>query len=77
MAWKTYLIMYFGTNGIKPSDTANKLEALGFVTLFGSVDFVYEWKGKVPTKADVLALGDKVASALQGSGAVFNLDTHE
>jgi hypothetical protein len=77
MAWKTYLIMYFGANGVKPSDIAKKLEALGFVTMFGSVDFVYDWKGKEPTKSEALALGDKVAGALQGSGAVFNLDTHD
>ena len=76
MAWRTYLIMYFGTDGIKTSDIARKLEALGFETMFSSVDFIYSWKDK-PTKAEVLALGDRVVVALQGSGAVFNLDTHD
>lgn len=77
MGWKTYLIMYFGTEGIKASDIAKKVEALGFETLFGSVDFVYNWKDKKPTKAEVLAIGDKLTALLKGSGAVFNLDTHD
>ena len=77
MNWKTYLVMYFGTQGIKTSEIAKKLEALGFETMFGSVDFVYDWKGKKPSKEQVLALGDNVADLLRGSGAVFNLDTHD
>lgn len=77
MGWRTYLIMYFGTQGAKTSETAKKVEALGFKTLFGSVDFVYDWKEGMPTKEEVLALGDKLAKVLQGSGAVFNLDTHD
>ena len=32
---------------------------------------------KKPSKEDVLVLGDKLSKALDGSGAVFNLDTHE
>ena len=77
MGWKTYLIMYFGTDGVKPSELAKKVESLGFETAFGSVDFIYDWKNKKPTKEEVLALGDKVANMLKESGAVFNLDTHD
>jgi hypothetical protein len=78
MGWKTYLVMYFGTDDeVEPTEIAKRVEALGFVTTFGSVDFVYDWKNKKPTKEEVLALGDKLAKALKGSGAVFNLDTHD
>lgn len=77
MNWRTYLVMYFGTNGIRASEIAKKLEAIGFETRFGSVDFVYDWKDKKPSKEDVLVLGDKLIAALDGSGAVFNLDTHD
>ncbi len=77
MGWRTYLVMYFGTNGVKTSEIAKKLGKLGFETKLGGVDFVYEWKEKVPAKEDALALGDKVAEILGGSGAVFNLDTHD
>lgn len=76
MAWKTHLIMYFGTKGISASEIASRLEKIGFETFFGSVDFVHNWTEQ-PSKEQVLALGDKVAEALKDSGAVFNLDTHD
>ena len=76
MAWKTYLVMYFGTEGINPTETAKRLETIGFKTEFGPYDFVFDWK-KQPTKSEVLSLGDKVANSLKDSGAVFNLDTHD
>ena len=74
---KTYLVMYFGTKGISASETASRVEKLGFTTLYGPYDFVFDWKGKSPTKEEVLALGDRVGEALKDSGAVFNLDTHD
>lgn len=77
MGWRTYLVMYFGTIGAKPSEIGKRLESIGFNAALGNVDFVYDWKSKKPTKDDVLALGDKVAKTLEGSGAVFNLDTHD
>ncbi len=76
--WKTYLIMYFGTNGtIGATEIAERLEELGFETTFGSVDFIYNWRDEKPTKEKILAIGDKVTEILKGSGAVFNLDTHD
>ena len=74
--WKTYLIMYFGTKNITPTQVAEKIEALGFQTTFGSVDFLYNWESK-PTKEQILELANKVSEALKESGAVFNLDTHD
>lgn len=77
MAWRTYLVMHFGTTGVGASEIAKRLESLGFKTTFGSVDFEYNWDGRKPTKEEVLALADKIVNALKGSGAVFNLDTHD
>lgn len=77
MGWRTYLVMYFGTKGIMPSEVAQRIESLGFETMFGSVDFVYDWKERMPSKEEVLALGDKVSELLKDSGAIFNLDTHD
>ena len=74
--WKTYLIMYFGTCGINPTQVADTLESLGFETIVGSVDFIHRWKDQ-PTKTQILELADKVSVVLKGSGAVFNLDTHD
>lgn len=74
---RTYLVMYFGTQSLPASEIAQRLETLGFETHYGPYDFTYEWGDKAPSKAEILALGDKVVKALEGSGAVFNLDTHD
>jgi len=77
MGWETYLVIYFGTDdGIGATETARKVESLGFQCNLGPVDFIYKWDHK-PTKAEVLSLGDRLCKALHGSGAVFNLDTHD
>lgn len=78
MGWRTYLVMYFGTdNGVGATEIAKRVEGLGFKGVFGSVDFIYEWGNRKPTKEEVLSLGDKLVKSLQGTGAVFNLDTHD
>ncbi len=77
MAWKTYLILHFGTRGKKPSEIAKDLESLGFNAEFGSVDFVYAWGEEKPTKELVLALADKIVDILKDSGSVFNIDTNQ
>ncbi len=76
MVWKTYLIMYFGTKGVGASEIAKRVEKLGFRTAFGSVDFIYEWE-EMPTKEQVLKLGDELCAVLKDTGAVFNLDTND
>jgi hypothetical protein len=76
MAWKTYLILHFGTTGKKPTELAKDLEGLGFSAEFGSVDFAYDWDEK-PSKESVLDLADKITDVLKDSGSVFNIDTHE
>ena len=75
--WKTHLVLHFGTkNTKKPSEIAEELSKSGFESSLGTVDFVYDWKEKVPEKEEVLQLADKVSETLEGTGAVFNLDTH-
>ena len=73
---KTYLILYFGTKDVSCSEIAKRIERLGFTTLIGPYDFVYEWKRK-PAKKDILKLGDNVCEALHETGSVFTLDTRE
>jgi hypothetical protein len=77
MTWETFLVIYFGTDdGIGATEIAKRVESLGFKCNFGPIDFIYKWDHK-PTKEEVLKLGDKLCAALKGSGAVFNLDTHD
>ncbi len=68
--------MYFGTKAVGAKEIARRVESLGFKTTFGSSDFEYVW-AKKPTKEEVLDLGDKIVIALQHTGAIFNLDTHD
>lgn len=77
MGWKTYLVMYFGTRGVKSSEIAKKVESIGFESVIGGVDFIYDWKSKKPSKEEILSLGDQLVKLLDKSGAVFNLDTHD
>ena len=78
MVWKTYLVMYFGTNeGKLPSEIVKEVEKLGFKSTLGPVDFTFEWPPNEPSTDQVLELADKLSKILKGSGAIFNLDTHE
>jgi len=77
MDWKTYLVVYFGTDGdATVTEMAQKAEEIGFKSTLGPVDLVYVWESK-PTKEAVYALGDKLKAAFKGTGAIFNLDTHD
>ena len=76
MVWTTYLVMYFGTGNTKASEVIEKVESVGFKTTFGPVDFVYKWQQK-PSKEQVLELADKLTETLKGTGAIFNIDTHQ
>ena len=76
MAWKTFLVMYFKAGKEKASDVVKKVESAGFQTTFGPVDFMYKWKNE-PTKEQILELADKLADALNSTGVMFNIDTHE
>jgi hypothetical protein len=77
MTWKTYLIMYFGTSDNSSiTEIVQKVEALGFKSAIGPVDFLYEWTSE-PSKEEIFSLGDKLKKTLHGTGTIFNLDTHD
>jgi hypothetical protein len=76
MTWRTYLVMFFGTEDGNPSKIVKALEKVGLASSLGPVDFIYEWLEK-PTKEEVILLADKIADALRGTGCVFNIDTHD
>ena len=49
--WKTHLVLHFGTkNNKKPSEIAEDLKKIGFESSLGTVDFVYDWQEKQPSK---------------------------
>jgi len=75
--WKTYLIIYFGDKGAKPTDIVAKINELGFKTRLGTFDFSYKWGEEAPSKESILELGNKVAEAIKDTGVIFALDTHD
>ena len=76
--WETHLVLHFGTtNAKKPSEVEEKLQDIGFESSLGTVDFTYKWKDEKPSKKQVLKLADEVSNVLDGTGAVFNLDTND
>ena len=76
MGWKTFLVMYFKAGNGKVSEIIKKVESVGFECTVGPVDFVYNWD-KEPTKEEILEVADNLAEALDGTGVMFNIDTHE
>lgn len=71
---KTYLSIWFNTNGEKPSEVMKKLETLGFKASRGNYDHVYDW-GKVVETDDILRMSDSLQKTLKGSQVLFKLET--
>lgn len=71
---RTHLSITVSSEGASPSQLADRLADLGFVPQHGAHDFVYEW----PDDADVdaiLAFADRVHTTLNGTKALFELET--
>jgi len=71
----SYLTVTFSSEGIRPSEIADRLQAVGFKPATGNYDFVYEWD-KNARVSDALWLADKVQVALRGSNVLFKIETH-
>ncbi|HJH29149.1 MAG TPA: hypothetical protein C5S51_05570 [Methanosarcinaceae archaeon] len=71
---KTYLLIWFNSDGVSPSKVNQRLMSLGFNPMQGSYDYVYNWDNNVDMD-EILRFGDKVQLSLQGSGAMFKIET--
>jgi len=71
---KTYLVLFFNTEGANPTEIMSKVNSLGFGTVVGAHDLVFEWD-KEPTENDILEMGNKVREALKGTNTFFKLET--
>ncbi len=71
---KSYLILWFNSEGGKPSEINQRLMSLGFKPLQGTHDYVYEWRKNVEVD-EILGFGDKVKMTLQGLNVMFKLET--
>ncbi|UCH32046.1 MAG: hypothetical protein JSV05_01230 [Candidatus Bathyarchaeota archaeon] len=71
---KTYLRLWFSTEGASPTSVLVKLQELGFKPTSGQHDFVYDW-GR-PIKLDELfELGNQVHKELKRMKVLYRLET--
>ena len=71
---KTYLTVYFSSEGAKPSTVTDALLDLGFKATRGPHDFVYEWADAREVQ-DLVWFADKVHAALEGNQVLYKLET--
>ena len=71
---KTYLSVTFNAEGAKPSEVVERLANIGLKPAQGNYDFIYEWD-KEATLKDAIWFADKIHAELQGTGALFQVET--
>ncbi len=71
---KTYLSIWFHSEGARPSKVNKKLKGFGFKPTKGSYDFVYEWNNEA-TMEEVMNIGNKIQEKLDGGKVLFELET--
>jgi hypothetical protein len=71
---KTYLTLYFSSEGQKPSEVVDILKKMGFKATRGNYDFVYDWGGNASVD-DVVKLGNKVKIVLKKLNVFFKIET--
>jgi hypothetical protein len=71
---KTYLTIWFSSEGSKVSFVTDRLLSLGFQPLTGAYDYVYDW-GNSTTVEEAIWFGDKIQETLKGSDVMFKIET--
>jgi hypothetical protein len=71
---KTYLTLWFSSEGASPVEVVARLRSLGFAALRGYHDHVYEWGRKVEVE-DVLQIANSVHETLKGLTVLYKLET--
>jgi len=71
---KTYLILWFNSEGAEPATVMERLLAMGFKPIKGHYDHVYDW-GREATLDEILQLGNAVHETLKGLKVMYKLET--
>lgn len=71
---KTYLTIWFNSEGASPSEVVERLRAMGFKPIKGYYDHVYDWKKKVNLE-DIFQLSDALHETLKGLKVLYKLET--
>jgi len=73
---KTYLNVWFNSDGERATEVTSRLMSMGFRPVHGRYDYVYEWNGNT-TLDDTIAFGDSVTATLKGCNVYFTLETEQ
>ncbi len=71
---KTYIKLTFDSEGEKPSEIVDVLHGLGFESIRGEYDMVYEWDDSAEVK-DAVWFADKIHTTLQGHNVLYSIET--
>ena len=71
---KSYLVVWFNSEGGTPSEVNDRLTAMGFKAMQGAYDYVYDW-GSNASLDDILRIGDRVQLTLRGLDVTFKIET--
>jgi hypothetical protein len=71
---KSYLLLWFNSEGAAPMEVTRRLLGLGFKPVKGNYDYVYDWSQKTSTD-EALNLANKVHATLKGCNVSFKLET--
>jgi hypothetical protein len=74
MRVKTYLTIWFNSEGAGPVVVAEKLRAMGFKPMKGRYDHVYNW-GRSIELEEILQIGTAVHETLKGLNVIYKLET--
>jgi hypothetical protein len=72
---KTYLKLYFNSEGVQPSEVKNQLMNMGFKATKGNYDFVYDWKDEKAQVDELVWFADKVHATLKNCNVLFSIET--
>ena len=71
---KTYLTIWFNSEGANPVIVAEKLRAMGFKPMKGKYDHFYDW-GRTIELEEILQIGTAVHETLKGLKVLYTLET--
>jgi hypothetical protein len=71
---KTYLTIWFSSEGAGPVEVVERLRSLGFKPMRGYHDHIYDWNRKIELE-DILQLTDKIHETLKGLNVLYKIET--
>ena len=71
---KTYLTIWFSSEGASPTEVVQRLQGMGFKPMKGEYDHVYDWKRDVNLE-EILRIGNVVHETLKGLKVIYKMET--